>query len=368
MPATFSLEHKVGQLLFIGIPGPTLDAPTQQLLNAVQPGGVILFARNLESPQQTAELTNDIRRFLRVAPLISIDQEGGRVDRLKKIIEPSPSAGAIRDTGEARFAYELGHVTADLLRLLGFNMNFAPTLDLDVTDGRANGLQDRCFGRRAMKVARLAGTYLEALQNYGILGCGKHFPGLGDTAVDSHERLPVASRSEKALMEEDLQVYSDLFNTLNARLPAVMIAHATYPAFDGATGTPASLSTNVVTDLLRKKMEFGGLAICDDLEMGAIAATRSFSDAVVQAVEAGNDMLLMCSKPELAMEAHETLVQAFAGNRFPKYRLESSINRIARLKAMATAAPNFDPSAFQRSVDRLAALNRAVQHQLAGGR
>ncbi len=360
----FSLEQKVGQLLFIGLPGPTLDAEAQQLIKSTQPGGVILFARNLESPQQTAELTADIRRFSRVMPLISIDQEGGRVDRLRHLAGPMPSAKQISLADDAKLAFELGVVTADLLRLLGFNMNFAPVLDIEAAHDQPNGLEERCWGGQAMTVIRFAGTYLEGLQNHGILGCGKHFPGLGDTTVDSHHALPTVNRSEKQLLAEDLRVYADLFSTLYTRVPAVMTAHASYPAFDGHSGIPASLSRNVVTDLLRKRMEFSGIAICDDLEMGAIQKTVEFSEAVVRAVEAGNDMLLICSRPDLIQEAQATLVRAVEAGRIPRSRLEVSIDRIAKAKAMAMAPYPYSAEAFRRATERLAAIHRAVMESV----
>ncbi|MFQ3582554.1 MAG: beta-N-acetylhexosaminidase [Chloracidobacterium sp.] len=356
----FPLEQKIGQLLFIGLPGPTLDADSQQLIKAIQPGGVILFARNLESPQQTAELNADIRRFSRVMPLVSIDQEGGRVDRLRQMAGPMPSAKQIAKADDAKLAFELGVVTADLLRPLGFNMNFAPVLDLDVAGDRPNGLEERCWGMSPLTVIRFAGTYLEGLQNHGILGCGKHFPGLGDTTVDSHHVLPTVERSEKQLLAEDLRVYSDLFGTLYTRVPAVMIAHASYPAFDGHGGIPASLSRNIVTDLLRKRMEFSGIAICDDLEMGAIQKTIEFSEAVVRAIEAGNDMLLVCSRPDLIREAQSALVRAVESGRIPRPRLEASIDRIAKIKAMVMAPQPYSAEAFRRATERLAAIHRAV--------
>ncbi len=361
----FSLEQKVGQLLFIGLPGPTLDAEAQQLIKSIQPGGVILFTRNLESPQQTAELTADIRRFSRVMPLISIDQEGGQVDRLRHMAGPMPSAKQISLADDAKLAFELGVVTADLLRLLGFNMNFAPVLDIEASHKQPNGLEGRCWGGQAMTVIRFAGTYLEGLQNHGILGCGKHFPGLGDTTVDSHHALPTVNRSEKQLLAEDLRVYADLFSTLYTRVPAVMTAHASYPAFDGHSGIPASLSRNVVTDLLRKRMEFSGIAICDDLEMGAIQKTVDFPEAVVRAVEAGNDMLLICSRPDLMQEAQTALVRAVEAGRIPRPRLEVSIDRIAKVKAMAMAPYPYSAEAFRRATERLAAIHRAVMESAA---
>lgn len=363
--SSFPIEQKVGQFLFIGIPGKTIDADTQRVLKEIQPGGVILFARNLESPQQVAELTQDLRRFIRVPPMISIDQEGGRVDRLRTITEPMPSAQDIRATGDARLSYELGFLTAEMLRLLGLNMNFAPVLDLAVVEGQDNALQDRWFGSNSLKVTRLAGAYLEGLQNHGIIGCGKHFPGLGDSSVDSHKELPTVHRSQAQLMAEDISVYQNLFYSLNTRLHAIMLAHACYPTFDGNAGIPASLSTNIVTDLLRKKLEFGGIAISDDLEMGAIAKTYEFKDAVLQAMLAGEDMLLICNTMDRAVEAHQVLVKAAGENKLTRNRIEQSIDRIAKVKSRATAAPVFDSIAFQRLAERVVNLKHSIAAQLA---
>ncbi len=360
----FPLEQKIGQLLFIGLPGPALDAEAQRLIKSVQPGGVILFTRNLESPQQTAELNADIRRFSRVMPLISIDQEGGRVDRLRHLAGPMPAAKRIAVADDAKLAFELGVVTADLLRPLGFNINFAPVLDIEVAGNQPNGLEERCWGNQALAVIRFAGTYLEGLQNHGVLGCGKHFPGLGDTTVDSHQALPIVHRSEKQLWDEDLRVYADLFGTLYTRVPAVMVAHASYPAFDGHGGIPASLSRNIVTDLLRKRMEFSGIAICDDLEMGAIQKTIEFSEAVIRAFEAGNDMLLICTRPDLIYEAQSALTRAVESGRIPRQRLEASIDRIAKIKAMAMAPQPYSAEAFRRATERLSVIYRAAAESL----
>src|SRR5262249_30277360 len=155
--------------------------------------------------QQVVDLTNDLRRLLKVPPLVSIDQEGGRVDRLKKICTPMASVQILRALDDARIAHDHGALTAEALRLLGINMNFAPVIDLCVHEEADNALQERCFGTRPAKVIRLAGAYLEGLQNGSVIGCGKHFPGLGDSTVDSHRELPVVERSEQRLMAEDLQ-------------------------------------------------------------------------------------------------------------------------------------------------------------------
>jgi beta-N-acetylhexosaminidase len=364
---SLSLEHRLGQMLFVGIPGPVLDEETRRLLQTVQPGGIILFARNIDQPQQVADLTADIRRLLKVPPLISIDQEGGRVDRLKKISTPMASAQQLRAVDDARISHDHGALTAEMLRLIGLNMNFAPVLDISVHEEADNALQQRCFGSRTAKVIRLAGAYLEGLQNGSVLGCGKHFPGLGDSVVDSHKELPIVERGEQQLMAEDLQVYLDLFAKLNSQLQVVMVAHAFYPAFEGTsvkTRIPASLSPRIVTDLLRGKLEFHGMAISDDMEMGAIIETMGFSEAMVQAVLAGEDMILVCQTSSRVEEAAEALVRAAREGQITPRRIEISLNRIARVKSMASSPLAFDSIAFRRVSDRIAELNNAIDAHL----
>jgi beta-N-acetylhexosaminidase len=361
---SLSLEHRIGQLLFVGIPGPTIDDDTRRLLQTIQPGGIILFARNIEQPQQVAELTNEIRRLLKVPPLISIDQEGGRVDRLKKICTPMPSAHLLRIMDDARMSHDHGALTAEALRLLGINMNFAPVVDISVHDEADNALQERCFGSRSAKVIRLAGAYLEGLQNSSVVGCGKHFPGLGDSVVDSHKELPIVERSEQQLMAEDLQIYLDLFAKLNSQLQVVMVAHAFYPAFEGMsvkTRIPASLSPRIVTDLLRGKLEFRGMAISDDMEMGAITESLGFSEAMLAAVAAGEDMVLICQTSARVEEGSEVLVKAVRDGQITPRRIETSLNRIARIKSMASSSLPFDAGSFRRVSDRIAELKYTIE-------
>ena len=172
------IEHKAGRVLFIGIPGTELDRRLRKLLSEVQPGGVVLFGRNVESPEQVALLNAQIRDAVDHPVLIGVDQEGGLVDRFRPICEPMPSAKAVRDAGQTHLAKKFGELSARILRLLGFNINFAPVLDLS-GDNEDNGLRGRTFGRSAQEVSRLAGDYLDGLQKGRIIGCGKHFPGLG---------------------------------------------------------------------------------------------------------------------------------------------------------------------------------------------
>jgi len=293
------LEHKIGQLLLIGLPGKQVDSETRELLATIQPGGVLLNGQNIESAQQVVELNSTIRSLLEVPPIIAIDQEGGRVDRLKTVYSPMPSADLLRASGDASIAARLGEITAEALRTLGFNVNFAPVLDMAVNDSAENGLKGRYLGSSVAEVVRLAGAYLEGLQRGGVLGVGKHFPGLGAATVDSHTQLPTIDRSRDELTKADLSPYLELFSKINARLNAVIVGHAHYPAYDGPAALPASLSKNIVTGLLRDEMGFKGLSITDDLEMGAITKTRELSEAGIMAIEAGIDMVLLTASQSL---------------------------------------------------------------------
>src|ERR687886_261133 len=189
-----AIKRKAGRVLFIGIPGTRLTRRTRALLDEVQPGGVVLFGRNVESAEQVALLNAQIRDAVDHPILIGVDQEGGLVDRFREICEPAPSARAVRDAGSSELAQKFGELSARQLRLMGFNINFAPVLDLS-GDNKENGLRGRTFGRSPAEVSRLAGAYLDGLQTGRVTGCGKHFPGLGGSDIDSHRRMPVVKHS-----------------------------------------------------------------------------------------------------------------------------------------------------------------------------
>ncbi len=355
-----TIEERIGQLLFIGIPGTGIDDETRQLLDEVRPGGIILFDRNLESPQQVAELNASLRAHARITPFISIDEEGGRVDRLKKIATPLPSAQDLRKADDTSLATRHGELTAEMLRMLGFNMNFAPVLDLEVYPDAENALRSRYFGATTAEIIRFAGSYLEGLQRGGITGCGKHFPGLGDSHVDSHETLPTVERTSEKLRAEDLRPYIELGGRLNSRLNVVMVAHAYYPALEGSERLPASLSQNVLTTLLRDELEFRGLAISDDMEMGAITSHFDFGEACVRAVEAGEDMLLVCQSVGRVREAFDALVRAARDGRITPGRRKRCLDRIARVKAELSTPVLYTDGSFVRIQEKIATLNAQV--------
>lgn len=356
------LEHKIGQLLIIGVQGTQIDGAAREALEEIQPGGVLLDGQNIESAQQVVELTSTIRSIVKVPPLIAVDQEGGRVDRLKQIYSPMPSADLLRASGDASVAARLGEIQAEALRTLGFNLNFAPVLDIAVDDSADNGLKGRYLGGSVAEVVRLAGAYLEGLQRGGILGVGKHFPGLGAATVDSHTALPTMDASRDEIMKNELAPYAELFSKINARLNAVIVAHAHYPAFDGPAALPASLSKNIVTGLLREEMSFRGLVITDDLEMGAITSRRSVSEAAVMAIEAGNDMVMVVGTAEHSTAAWRAMTDAAREGRITKTHISRAFDHIARIKSMVSPPQPQNEMAVARLKERVAELNLILQH------
>lgn len=358
------LEHRIGQLLFIGLPGPQLDLMTRSLLQSIQPGGILLSSHNIESAAQVVELTSAIRSLIQVPPIIAIDQEGGRVDRLKSIYTPMPSADLLRASGDAAVAARTGEIAAEALRTLGFNMNFAPVLDIAEDDAANNGLKGRYLGSSVAEVVRLAGAYLEGLQHGGVMGAGKHFPGLGTATIDSHSELPTIDRSRDELLKQEIAPYTELFSKINARLNAVIIAHGHYPAFDGPAPLPSSLSKNIITGLLREELGFKGLTITDDLEMGAIVETRDISESAVMAAEAGIDMVMIAnsSSTERASAAWEAMVKAANEGRITRAHMSRAFDHLARIKSMISPPLAFSEQAIARIRERIGELNLTLQH------
>ncbi|MCA1641224.1 MAG: hypothetical protein LC785_04390, partial [Acidobacteria bacterium] len=232
------LEEKIGQLLYVGLPGTEFDAEARSLVEDVKPGGVIVFGRNVASPAQLRGLLDQVREVSAVEPLFGIDQEGGLVDRLRKVLTPMPSARVIRQHGDLAAARALGRISGEALRLLGFNMNFAPVLSI-MTDDRdllSNGLYSRSFGRSPGEVLGYTMVYLRGLQGTGCLGCAKHFPGIGAGEVDSHDEMPIIKLSHDDLIAQDLAPYIELFQREDNIVRAVMVSHGGFPNIDLRTG------------------------------------------------------------------------------------------------------------------------------------
>ncbi|MFN3329681.1 MAG: glycoside hydrolase family 3 N-terminal domain-containing protein, partial [Pyrinomonadaceae bacterium] len=326
---------------------------------------ICFFARNIKTPEQTRELTEKIRTFLPVEPIITIDQEGGLVDRLRRIFTPMPSALSIRQSGNVANARKLGEITAEVLRILGFNMNFAPVLDVidEARESLSNGLYSRSFGRSTEEVFRYSSAYLSGLQSKGILGCLKHFPGLGASRIDSHDELPLINLPHEELLNNDIKPYVEFFrcDNDNEKVHAVMTGHGAYPELEPQKQIiPASLSKTIVSELLRGKLGYNRLALTDDLEMGAVLRHYSIEDAAKLAFEAGQDVLLICSNIDSIRKSYKSLLSAFKTGKLSAERLDESLQRIAKVKSALRSPAEFDKKRLLELSDEIAKLNEQM--------
>jgi len=324
-----TLADDVGSLLWIGFEGTRWSPALARLVGDVRPGGVILFGRNLTAnPRQVRALTDAFHRALPEPPFIALDQEGGRVSRLRPIVGATPACGALGARPDASVAVRRhAEATATALRCLGFDVNFAPVLDLSTAD-MPNGIGDRAFSDDPRAVALLAGLYAAAHQRAGVLTVGKHFPGLGGATGDTHALLPRITRGRVDLLRSDLLPY----RRLKGRLPAGMVGHAAYPCLQEMDDQPASLSPAVVTTLLRRRLGYRGLVLTDDLEMGAIDQTLDGGTQALQALAAGSDILMFCRSEERIRQAHAALRRGALAGVIPAARLRESYRRIAAVR------------------------------------
>src|SRR3954464_1718856 len=242
----------LGQLILTGVPGKELDPETATLFRKVQPGGFILFGRNIESAPQLRKLIDDLRDLSAIEPIITIDQEGGRVSRLRLIGSEPPNAQQLRDKGDVELVRRHGQITGRLLRLFGFNLDLCPVLDISFDDDADNSLRGRCYGRDVDEVVRLAGAFNDALREQGVASCGKHFPGYSAARLDAHHELPRIDRTREELDADQLAAFRPFFPD---KVDSIMICRGWYPAFEPAK-KPASLSSRVINDLLRTELGF----------------------------------------------------------------------------------------------------------------
>lgn len=367
--ASLPIGQKIGQLFFVGIPSPEIDPATVKLLEDINPGGVCLFARNIKEARQTRDLLDTIREIVPTAPLLSLDQEGGLVDRLRRVIGPMPAANLIRDTEDAA---RLGRLIAEAVRILGFNMDFAPVVDV-IDAGRvrfSNGLFSRAFGSSREDAVELAASFFRELENSGCLGCLKHFPGLGASEADSHDELPSVNVSAGEFREVDLYPYRQFF--ASEEVSAVMVAHAAYPKLDlqeadrNGKLLPSSLSFNIISNLLRGELGFNGLVLTDDLEMGAIVKNYGIGEACRLAISAGEDMLTICAGVDAIYEGFEAISNAVADGTITEARIDESLARIAAVKSRMKEPLSFDADRLQEIASGISEFNKELT-QAQGG-
>jgi beta-N-acetylhexosaminidase len=324
---TAVLRQTVAGLFMVGIPGTTLDATTRDFLEAYHVGGVILFKRNVGTARQLRSLVAAIHETgAGVRPLVGIDHEGGRVDRLRRRpfthFPPMSTVGATRDP---RLAEAVGLAMGRELAAIGIDVDFAPSLDV-WSNPRNQVIGDRAFGTTAAAVTKFALPFARGLMRGGVIACGKHFPGHGDTVGDSHFVLPRVKTTRAGLAKVELPPFR---RAIAAGFPALMTAHVVYPALDRL---PATLSRKIAHDLLRRRLGFEGVLVSDDLDMRAVAARWTPDRLAPAALRAGCDMLLACQSLDVAAQGIEGAVRAVEHGQLDPAAIATSLGRIQQLR------------------------------------
>jgi len=349
----------LGQVIMTGVPGKELDGKTAKLFRKVKPGAFILFGRNIESAPQLRKLIDDLRDLSEIEPIITVDQEGGRVSRLRLIGSEPPNAQQLRDRNDLELIRRHGDITGRLLRLFGFNLDLCPVLDISFDDNADNSLRGRCYGKTVEQVVRNAGAFNSALKGQGIASCGKHFPGYSAASSDAHYELPRIDRTREQLDANELAVFREFIGRdAPAHRPyheidSMMICHGWYPCFEPEK-TPATLSHRIVTDLLRSELGFDGLVMTDDLDMGAILTGFRLEDTIRLAIGAGNDMTMICHRiPEI--ENVQRILTTL-----PQDQIDRATENVARFKKTITPPAEFSEAAFRKIDDEIWDLRVAV--------
>jgi beta-N-acetylhexosaminidase len=326
-----SVEQKVGQLLVLSFGGTRMDTRARDLLSSMRPGAVALFSRNIGRRTEVRKLTAGVRAVMagEIPPLLAVDQEGGNVLRLKERTTLLPSAMALGAARSASLAEAAGRAVGADLRELGFNMNFAPVLDVNSNPNNPV-IGIRSFGERPELVAELGSAFIAGLRAVGVASVAKHFPGHGDTKEDSHYRLPGVPHSLERLLSVELVPFK---RAAVEGLSGIMSAHMALPAVAEEQTLPASLSRNVLTGLLRVKLGFNGIIMTDGLEMAAVASRYGAGRAAVRAINAGADMVMVLWYPERKTEVQRTLLAAVRSGEIPQTRLDHAVLRVLGEKA-----------------------------------
>jgi len=346
MPKPRSYHSQIGQLLIIGFDGTEMSPRLASLLTKIQPGGVILFARNITGAEQTHTLLRECQKRVTTPLFTCVDLEGGTVDRFRRVLGSTPSPAEVFATGSRLLFRKHGRVIGENCRALGFNLDFAPVLDLAYEASRAV-MSSRAVSDDPKQVVAYAREFLRGLSDAGVLGCGKHFPGLGEATLDTHHELPSVDKPLRKLWNEDLVPY----RSLRRELPMVMVSHAAFPAVTKKR-TPASLSKKWITDVLHEKIGYRGLICSDDLEMGGVLAAGPIEQATIAHIRAGGDLGLICHQEDFILRAHEAVVrEAERDSRFGR-RVRESARRVLAFKKKSLAKPR-TPTLSSARVEKL---------------
>lgn len=324
-----TLEQLVGATLIVGLPGTRLTNEVTEHLRTIHAGGFIPFARNFESPEQFRALVRSFNDVCGRELLVMVDHEGGRVVRFSSGVTCFPDALTVGDTQSPDDVRRQGQIEAEELRALGVHVNLAPCVDV-LVEGSDPVIGHRSYGHDAKRVAEFGVARIQGLQGNGVAACAKHFPGLGAVPKDPHKQLPTVTLDLESMRAVHLVPF---VAAIHAGVASVMSSHVCYPKLDPTPAMPATFSKRLVHELLRSELGFQGLLLSDDLEMGALRELCPIGEAAVRAVEAGHDVLLICSDPALQRQVFEALCAAYGAGRLSVTQLERSVARLDGLRS-----------------------------------
>ena len=361
-----TLSQKVGQLFLIGFMGTESSFALDKAIDAVKPGGIVVFSRNIKTARQISALTIAAqKRSIKASTLplfIAVDQEGGDVLRIRTTM-PLPSALSLGDTNEPKLVEQAGHETGVLLKTLGFNMNLAPVLDISDPSERSF-IGTRTFGSEPVRVSAMGPQFASGLEEAGVLSTAKHFPGHGGVKEDSHRETPERDATLADMQKNDLMPFAAMKAKMDDHW-AVMLAHISYPKLD-PTGMPATFSKPIVTGVLRKQMKFNGLVITDDIEMAGASMIKDTHERAIKAIDAGADMIMVAWNRKLQNELAASLIKAIKTGKLSEERINESLRRIVAFKARYTTTdphnPTDDELRFAVQNPKLEEIGQAVVH------
>ncbi|MGY0694691.1 beta-N-acetylhexosaminidase [Virgibacillus sp. FSP13] len=343
-----SLNEKIGQMIFSGVNGTEMTAESKKIIEKYHVGGIILFGNNIESKNQTVRLLNDMKVANADNPyplLLGVDEEGGSVTRMPDQVKSLPTSRSIGELNDPDLSFNVGTILGEQMQALGFNLDFAPVLDVDSNPNNPV-IGDRSFGNNPEIVTRLGIQTMKGIQSEGVISVMKHFPGHGDTGKDSHLELPKVDKSYEELSQLELVPFK---KAISDGADVNMIAHILLPKIDA--NYPASMSKEVITGILREDYGFDGVVITDDLTMDAITNHYNIADAAVQTVKAGGDLLLVAHDPDLIGPVFDKLKAAVEDGEISEDRIDKSVERITRLKEKYQLSDEKTPKPNFRSIN-----------------
>jgi len=329
MMKDMTLEQKIGQLILAGIDGSSIDAAMKKMIAEQHVGGIILYKNNFSDLEGSVGLVNALKKANENNPVplfMSVDQEGGKVNRLPKDFVAIPDAAKVGKSGDPKLAQRMGSLLSEELRIMGFNVDFAPVLDIN-SNPKNPVIGSRAFGSDAELVTKMGVAAMKGLQEGGTIAVVKHFPGHGDTAVDSHLDLPVVHKTTEQLQTMEWVPFR---TAIEEGADAVMVAHILFPAVD--PDAPASFSKVIIGEQLRGTLGFDGVIITDDMTMGAITQHYGLEDAALKSIEAGSDIILVAHGYDTEKKVYDSLLQAVKSGRLDESRVDESVRRILTLK------------------------------------